>query len=325
MALSAVFMGTPQFAATILQKVLDSSLVTVKAVYTQPDRPAGRGKALKASEVKELALAHGLPVLQPLRFAEPGAVETLAAFKPDLLLVAAYGLILPQRVLDIPLLYPLNVHASLLPRYRGAAPIQRAVMAGDTVTGVTIMKMEAGLDSGPMMLQQAMGIGINDTAGQLHIELAEAGAALLLESIKRISEGREQLTQQESLKVSVAPKLTKEEGLVDFSRSVAEVHAHIRGVTPWPGARLVLKREGQEDLFLTAEPGPYPFHALSLPRFAADEGAPGSIAGLAEGTLLVRCKDGYYAFSSLRPAGKKVMTGQSFYNGYLASASAARF
>ena len=325
MSLSAVFMGTPQFAATILQKVLDSSLITVKAVYTQPDRPAGRGKALKAPEVKELALKHGLPVLQPLRFSEPEAVEILAAFRPDLLLVAAYGLILPQKVLDIPRLYPLNVHASLLPRYRGAAPIQRAVMAGDTVTGVTIMKMEAGLDSGPMLLQQAMGIGINDTAGQLHVELAEAGAELLLESIKRIDEGREQLVPQEKSKATLAAKLTKEEGLVDFSRPVREIHSHIRGVTPWPGARLVLKREGQDDLPLTVEPGPYPFRTLPLPEFADGAGPPGTIAGLAGETLLVRCQDGYYAFSSLRPAGKKAMSGQSFYNGYLAQAGPACF
>ena len=323
MALNAVFMGTPQFAATILQKILDSPLVTVKAVYTQPDRPAGRGNALKAPEVKTLALAHGLPVYQPVRFSEPGAVATLAAFRPDLLLVAAYGLILPQLVLDIPLLYPLNVHGSLLPRYRGAAPIQRSIMAGDTVTGVTIMKMEAGLDSGPMIMQQAMGIGINDTAGQLHGELAEAGADLLLESIRRISEGREQLIPQEADKASLAPKLTKEEGLVDFARTVQDVHAHIRGVTPWPGAQLVLKRAGQENLPVIVEPGPYPFRDLPLPRW--DAGAPGSIAGLAGETLLVRCKDGYYALASLRPAGKKAMSGHSFYNGYLAAATAPGF
>lgn len=318
-----VFMGTPQFAATILEKLLSFDGAEVVAVYTQPDRPAGRGKKMKASEVKELALSRGLPVHQPVNFTSVDEVAMLAAYEPDYLVVAAYGVILPQSVLDVPARMPLNVHASLLPKYRGAAPIQRAIMEGEVVTGVTIMRMEAGLDTGPMLMQQAMGIDINETASQLHDGLAEAGGELLLQCLGRLDSSRpgsvRQQIQDDSLS-TYAVRLTKNDGAVDFSKTVAEVHAHIRGVTEWPGAHCLLERDGMEPVVIRVRPGIYPF------SFPLEEGTPpGTIGGLREGALLVACADGWYAFTTLRPAGKKDMDGTGFYNGYIAKFDSAKF
>lgn len=335
-ALRAVFMGTPAFAATILERLLPAGFLDVVAVYTQPDRPAGRGKQLSRPPVKELAERHGIAVEQPLDFKKTpegdAAVAALAAHAPDVLLVAAYGLILPQRVLDIPRLMPLNVHASLLPKYRGAAPIQRAIMQGEAVTGVTIMRMEAGLDTGPILLQRAVGIGINDTSATLHDELATEGAELLLMALQRLAAGQVHEIPQESARATHAPKLRKEEGLLDFSLSARALHAHIRGVTPWPGASLILRREGQPDLDVQVEPGVFPLTA-ELARTAAigaenepqsaDSGA--RLVGQAEGALLLSCGDGVYAFTSFKPSGRKRMDAAAFYNGYIAGARNVRF
>ena len=167
-----VFMGTPDFAAVILQRLIAFDDCQIVGVYTQPDRPAGRGMKIEPSAVKKLALEHALPVFQPLNFKEAAALDELRALQPDLLVVAAYGLILPQAVLDVARLAPLNIHASLLPRYRGAAPIQRAIMAGEQISGVSIMRMQATLDTGPVYLQRALAIGIDDTSATLHDELA---------------------------------------------------------------------------------------------------------------------------------------------------------
>ena len=317
----AVFMGTPEFAADILQTVLDSGCVDVVAVYTQPDRPAGRGKALKMPEVKILAEQRGLPVRQPENFKNPATVAELASFKPDVLLVAAYGLILPKEVLAIPTRLPINVHASLLPKYRGAAPIQRAIMDGEVVTGVTIMHMEEGLDTGPILLQQALGIDINDTAGSLHKELAAAGAELLVRTLKRMKLGKVSSIPQDESMATHAPKLTKADGLLNFSRPVHEIHALIRAVTPWPGAYFYIHRHntGGGPLQVRCQPGKYPFDGL-LPENVGDRRSDmlsGSIYGVCDDALLVKCADGFYAFTSLLPSGKKMMDGKAFYNGYL--------
>ena len=346
--LRAVFMGTPAFAARILAAVLESSLVHVAAVYTQPDRPSGRGNQLKAPEVKELALERGLPVYQPEHFKRTpegdAAVEALAALKPDVLLVAAYGLLLPQRVLDIPTRMPINVHASLLPRYRGAAPIQRAIMNGDAVTGLTIMRMEAALDSGPILLQRAMGIDLNDTSASLHDELAAEGGSLLVEALGRLAVGSLRSFPQDDSLATYAPKLTKEEAFLDLRQPVHTLHARIRGLSPWPGAMLLLRRPDQPDLQVSLPPGTYPITG-PLPDAAKEGGAmcaageggsepspcsPGSIlrdgGSLApQDALLVRCGDGWYAFPELRPAGKKTMSGRAFFNGYLKDALGAHF
>lgn len=331
--LRAVFMGTPEFAAVILKQLLESPDVEVVGVYTQPDRPAGRGKKLTAPAVKLAALERGLPVFQPLNFkqgeAGDAAVAELAALAPDILVVAAYGLLLPQRVLDIPARMPINVHASLLPRYRGAAPIQRAIMNGDAVTGVTIMKMEKGLDTGPMLMQRAVGIDINDTSADLHDELAREGADLLLLALERLRAGSLPAIPQENEKATHAAKLSKEEALIDFSLPAAVIHAHIRGVTPWPGAVAHVCRPGQEALAVHMAPGAFPLSSVMQEACAAARAGgaarPGAVIGLVENALLVACGDGCCAFTSLRPSGGKSLDAASFCNGYLKSAEDAFF
>ena len=224
-------MGTPDLAAAVLRRLVRWPGGDVVAVYTQPDRPAGRGHKLTPSPVKKLALELGLPVHQPLNFRQEGAVDELAALKPDLLVVAAYGLILPQAVLDIPTVDTLNVHTSLLPRYRGAAPIQRAVMEnwqpGD-VTGVSIMRIVPALDAGPVYAQCEVPIG-QHTAGSLHDALAEAGGELLLTVLDQLRDGSAQPREQDESRVTYAAKLAKEDGYIDWARPAAEVHARIRG------------------------------------------------------------------------------------------------
>ena len=332
--LRAVFMGTPDFAATILERVLQADFLQIVAVYTQPDRPAGRGKKLCSPPVKELALSRGIAVEQPLNFKQDSqgdaAVAALAGYAPDVLLVAAYGLILPQRVLAIPRLMPLNVHASLLPKYRGAAPIQRAIMQGEAVTGVTIMRMEAGLDTGPILMQRAVGIDMRDDSGKLHDELALEGAELLLMALQRLAAGNLPGIAQDEKRASYAQKLRKEDGLLDLSRPAKALHAHIRGVTPWPGASLVLHRDGQEDLAVQVEAGVFPLTAglkLALDdRNVGWKRVPGAIfPGLVEKALLVACGSGAYAFTSFRPAGRKRMDATAFYNGYIAGSRNAIF
>lgn len=323
--LRAVFMGTPDFAAVILRRVLESPHVTVLAAYAQPDRPAGRGKKLLKPAVKALAEERGIPIYQPLHFKADAdgdaAVAELAALRPDVLLVAAYGLILPQRVLDIPRRMPINVHASLLPKYRGAAPIQRAIMAGDAVTGVTIMRMEAGLDSGPILMQRAVGIGRDQSSADMHEELAQEGAELLVQALERLRAGALGQIPQDATRATHAPKLAKAESLVDISLPAHVLHAHIRGLTPWPGATLTLQRKGSEPLPVRVLPG----RPLPEEGGGAQALRPGTIVSVSGDALLVRCGDGLYAFTSLRPAGGKSMDGQAFYNGYLATADDAFF
>lgn len=312
-------MGTPDLAATVLDRVLAWDGGKVVAVYSQPDRPSGRGMALKAPPVKELAQLHGLPVLQPLNFTRDEDVAVLRSFRPDYLLVAAYGLILPRRVLDVPSRMPLNVHTSLLPRYRGAAPIQRAIMDGNTETGVTVMRMETGLDTGPVVLQERVAIGPDDTAEDLHDILAERGGKLLVMALEGLEAGNLRVHPQDEENASYAAKLQKADGRLDFSRTGAEIHALRRGVTPWPGAFATLEQDGSEPLdvkILNGKPysGPLPPEAAALP--------PGSVLpGLVENALAVTCAGGVYLVTCLRPAGRKAMDAAAFRNGYLGGAS----
>ena len=289
---------------------------------------------MRSPAVKQLAERRGIPVQQPLNFKNTPegleAVESLSAYGPDLLVVAAYGLILPQRVLDVPSLMPVNVHASLLPKYRGAAPIQRAIINGETVTGVTIMRMEAGLDTGPILMQRAVGIGLQDTSATLHDELAREGGDLLVAALERLSAGALQSVPQDGGRATYAQKLTKSESALDFRESARALHARIRGLTPWPGAVMKLCRPGQEDILVQMEPGIFPAPA-GLKECAAglvssaSAARPGSVLGVYENALLLSCGDGTYAISSLRPAGKKTMDGRAFFNGYLAGAPEACF
>ncbi|MGG4616385.1 methionyl-tRNA formyltransferase, partial [Pseudomonas aeruginosa] len=232
-ALRIVFAGTPEFAAEHLKALLDTPHRIV-AVYTQPDRPAGRGQKLMPSAVKSLALEHGLPVMQPQSLRNAEAQAELAALRADLMVVVAYGLILPQAVLDIPRLGCINSHASLLPRWRGAAPIQRAMEAGDAESGVTVMQMEAGLDTGPMLLKVSTPISAADTGGSLHDRLAALGPKAVVEAIAGLAAGTLHGEIQDDALATYAHKLNKDEARLDWSRPAVELERQVRAFTPWP-------------------------------------------------------------------------------------------
>lgn len=312
--LKLVFMGTPEFARVILQHVLAWPGGRVAAVYTQPDRPCGRGQVCQPTPVKALALEHGLPVFQPLDFKAAEDVEKLKELEPDYLLVAAYGLILPRSVLDIPRLGALNVHTSLLPKYRGAAPIQRALQAGERVTGVTVMRMAEGLDSGPILLQRSLMIGDADTAETLHDQLADLGGRLLAETLERARTGKLADIPQDEAKATYARKLSKEEGLIDFDRPARQVHDHVRAMHSWPGAYVFADLPGQKKpLRLTLIPG-------RLGPAAPDGVAPGTLLGLQGDALAFACQDRLYLVDAVKPEGKRLQTAQEFACGYLSRA-----
>ena len=233
--MNLVFAGTPEFARASLEALVESGRTPV-AVYTQPDRPAGRGTKLTASPVKRYALEHGIPVHQPETLRDDAAVEELRALQPDLLVVAAYGLILPQTVLDIPTHGCLNVHASILPRWRGAAPIQAAILAGDEMTGISLMRMTAGLDCGPVFHIADIAIGAGETAGELHDRLAALGATALVEQLDDIVAGRLEAVDQDESLATYAPKIDKQDAEIDWSLPAAEVARRIRAYNPFPGA-----------------------------------------------------------------------------------------
>lgn len=315
--LKVVFMGTPDFAAVILRRLLDWPGATVLAVYTQPDRPSGRGQQTTPPPVKVAALEANIEVRQPLNFKNPDDVAALKALDADVLVVAAYGLILPQAVLDACRLMPVNVHASLLPRWRGAAPIQRAIQAGDVVTGITIMKMELGLDSGPILLQRALRIADSDHAGILHDELAEMGAEALLEALTRLPQGRLMRLEQDPALVTHAAKLTKDEGRIDWNREAQALHNHIRAMHPWPGAYFDWAKPGGptgKTLRLSIEPG-------SVGGDKPKGVQPGTITGLVEHQgapmLAIACADRLYLTPRITPQGKKPQDAQAFACGYL--------
>jgi methionyl-tRNA formyltransferase len=235
-----VFAGTPEFAVPSLQVLLDTSH-QLCAVFTQPDRPAGRGRKLTASPVKELAVSAGIPVYQPENFKQSADIAALAALDADLLVVIAYGLILPQAVLDIPRLGCINVHGSLLPRWRGAAPIHRAVMAGDDKTGITIMKMVKKLDAGDMLSKAEYPIDPEATSSSLHDRLAELGAHSLLKVIERIATGDAMAEPQDEAQVTYAHKLEKNEAQLDWSQTALELDRKVRGLNAWPVAQTLFK------------------------------------------------------------------------------------
>ncbi len=300
-------MGTPSFAADILQIMLDSGEVEVLGVWCQPDRPAGRGHKLTPPATKVLAQKYELPVYQPLNLKDPADQRAIAELEPDFLAVAAYGLILPQAVLDIPRLAPLNVHASILPKYRGAAPIQRAIMSGDEHTGVSIMKIALALDSGPVYANREVQVG-NFDSGALQAVLARAGGELLLEIFRNFS-GLIPTPQDEALS-TYAAKLHKEDGYIDWLLPSQNIHAWIRGVHPAPGARTVLVLPGGEEITLVVGPGlPGEERPQDIP--------PSSVCILGGNRLAVATADRYYILNEVKPAGKGFMASASFINGYL--------
>ena len=231
--LNLIFAGTPEFAATQLQALLGCRHRVI-ACYTQPDRPAGRGRKLTPGPVKALAQEHGIPVFQPLNFKNADDVAQLKALNADLMVVVAYGLILPKVVLDAPRLGCINVHASILPRWRGAAPIQRAIAAGDSEIGVTLMQMDVGLDTGAMLLKVTTPISQDDTGGSLHDRLAQIGAPALLQTLEQLAAGTAKPEKQDDSLATYAHKLTKEEAKLDWTRSATDLHNLIRAFNPWP-------------------------------------------------------------------------------------------
>lgn len=320
--LKIVFMGTPSFAATILEQVLTWPWAQVCGVYCQPDRPAGRGKALTACAVKQCAMAQGLEVFQPLNFKAEEDCATLAALKPDFLVVAAYGLLLPQRVLDVPRVAPVNVHGSLLPKYRGAAPIQRAVWDGCPETGVSIMRMEAGLDTGPVYAVRAMEIG-EHTAGSLHDALALLGAKALEETLPDIAAGRLQAVTQDGAQATHAAKLTKADGRIEWDAPGAQVHAQVRAVIPWPAAQAVLAlpnriegaegrgEKGGEKGFLDIQ-----FTPGRIVASRPDSVPCGTLWHFEGSGWGIVTQDGLYELRELKVAGKKMVSAQAFALGY---------
>jgi methionyl-tRNA formyltransferase len=229
-----IFMGTPEFAVPILDKLVSAGTYQIVAVYTQPDRPAGRGHKLAVSPVKAYAAARALPVFQPYRLL-PEAQAELAALRPDVVVVAAYGLILRQAVLDLPPHGCINVHASLLPKYRGAAPIQAAILHGERTTGITIMRMDAGVDTGPLLAQAKLPIQPDDTSSTLEARLAELGADVLAHTLPAWLAGQIQPQAQDEAQASLAPRLRKEDGRLDWSRPAEELERRVRALDPWPG------------------------------------------------------------------------------------------
>lgn len=233
--LRIIFAGTPDFAAQHLQALLDSPHQVV-SVYSQPDRPAGRGRKLTASPVKTLALEHAIEVQQPLNFNDTQAQQILASYKADIFVVVAYGLLLPQVILDTPILGCINVHGSLLPRWRGAAPIQRAILAGDATSGVTVIQMEAGLDTGPMLLKSQIPITAVDTSASLYRSLALLGSTSLITALDGLQNERLSAIIQDDAKATYASKLTKTEGAINWHQSAQQISLQVRGLNSWPVA-----------------------------------------------------------------------------------------
>ncbi len=296
-------MGTPAFARDILAGLADSGDIEIAAVYTQPDRPAGRGKKLVPSPVKELALTLGLEVRQPLSLRRDEAEQDyLASLAPDFLIVAAYGMILPQRVLDIPSRAPINVHTSLLPAYRGSAPVQRALMNGEEKTGFSIMRIELELDAGPVYCTRELATE-GETAGSLLAKMAPMSVPLLLHVMQGIEQGTCEARPQEG-EPTYAAKILKSDGIIDFARPARLVDAWIRGVTPDPGAHAELQL-GETVTGIVLE---------EVRVAEAWSGAPGIVLAK-KGRLCISCQDALLDVLRVKPVGKKSMDAASFVNG----------
>lgn len=301
MTLRIVFMGTPDFSVPTLAEILGAGHEVV-AVYSQPPRPAGRGMAERKSPVHAFAEASGIAVLTPKSLRSSEAAETFRSHEADVAVVVAYGLILPKPVLDAPRLGCLNLHASALPRWRGAAPIQRAVMAGDTETAVMVMRMEEGLDTGPICLAERVQIGGNTTAGALHDDLAKRGAALMVRALAALERGSLVETQQPAEGVTYAAKIDKAEAHIDFGRPASEVHNGIRGLSPFPGAWLeIATASGKE--------------RIKVLRSEVAHGS-GRAGTTLDDALTVACGEGAVRLIELQRQGKKPMTAAELLRGF---------
>jgi methionyl-tRNA formyltransferase len=300
MALNIIFAGTPEFAAEHLRTLIASEH-NVVAVYSQPDRPAGRGRKLTASAVKALAVEHDIPVYQPLNFKTDESVDELKSLNADLMVVVAYGLILPQIVLDAPRLGCVNVHASLLPRWRGAAPIHRSLLAGDEQTGVTIMQMDAGLDTGDMLVTQTCAIHNTDTSQVLHDRLIDVGGPALLEALTQLEDGKATPEKQNDTLANYAHKLEKSEGQIQWAKTAQEIDRQVRGLTPWPGA------------FTAWQGDTVRVHKTSY-KETVSAAAPGTIIEMSSVGFVVATGSGQLLIETLQLPGKKAMAVKDILN-----------
>ena len=296
-----VFAGTPEFAARALEALLEAGH-DIALVLTQPDRPAGRGMKLNPTPVKQLALSRGLPLRQPARLREPGEQEALRTVGADVMVVAAYGLILPQAVLDIPRLGCLNIHASLLPRWRGAAPIQRALLAGDAETGITIMQMDASLDTGDILLIERLAIAPEETAGTLHDKLAVLGARAIVHALGLLAAGSLPRRPQGEAGATYAPKISREEAALDWSRDAVDLERAVRAFNPAPGAHAEL--EGT------------PVKVWQASAVADRVGAPGEVLATGRDGILVACGREALRLETLQRAGGKRLGAAAFLAGF---------
>ena len=303
MALRLVFCGTPAFAVPSLRHLIAQPDFRVEMVVTQPDRPRGRGQQTAASPVKEAAIAAGIPVYQPEKIKADAACEEMKRVAPDAVAIIAYGQIISQRLIDIPRLGWINLHASLLPKYRGAAPINWAIANGETRTGVTTMRIDAGLDTGPMLLKHETEIGADETAPELTARLAEAGAPLMAETLRRLAEGTIAATPQDSSQATLAPQLKKEDGRIDWSLDARTIYNRIRGLQSWPGAFTTFRGKGCQ------------IWGRPLRPIAAG-GRPGIILPTKEDGLLVICGHAsVLRVEQVQIEGRKRVTAQEFANG----------
>ena len=295
-----VFMGTPDIAATCLKKILADGFEVV-GVYTQPDRPKGRGMKMVYSPVKEVAIARGIPVFQPENFREDATAEELAALQPDVCAVVAYGRILPQRVLDIPAKGCINIHASVLPQYRGSAPYQWAVLDGLKETGVSAQYMALKMDAGDIIGVAKTPMGENETAGELLDRLAVLGADLLSDTLKKVERGEAVATAQDESKVSFAPMLDKAMCPIDWSKTAQQVHDHVRGLNPWPTATATIGGT---------------FFKIHSTVIVDGKGQPGEILGLTKTGLRVACGQGAVEIRILQAEGGKRMAAPDYFRGH---------
>lgn len=295
-----VFMGTPDIAATCLKRILSDGFEVV-GVYTQPDRPKGRGMKQSVCPAKQVAEEAGIPVFQPESFREEETVEQLRALKPDLCAVVAYGRILPQKVLDVPRLGCINIHASLLPKYRGSAPYQWAVLNGEKETGVTAMYLCRDMDAGDILDAVKTPVGENETAGELLNRLAELGAELLSKTLGRLSQGPVEAVSQDEAQVSFAPMLDKSMCPIDFTKTAQQVHNQVRGLHPWPVATMEL--QGQ-------------LLKIHETRLCEGSGEPGQILGLSKTGLRIACGQGAVEIRSLQAQGGRRMDAADYFRGH---------
>lgn len=301
-----VFMGTPEFAGPSLDALLRSDDHVV-GVVTQPDRPKGRGQQLAPSPVKLIAQREGIPLLQPVKMKAPEFLEPLAAWEPDLIAVTAFGRILHPGILSLPPMGCVNVHGSLLPKYRGAAPVQWAVINGETETGITTMLMDEGMDTGPMLLQERLAIMPDDTAGTLAPRLAELGGRLLVETIRQLKAGTLTPKKQDEGQATMAPLLKKEDGLINWAMSAESLANRVRGLSPWPGAYTFF---GQERWNI--------WKAVSIMEATTDK--PGTIVGVTKRSILVATGDGLLDVREIQTANSKRMSVAQFLAGHRVTA-----